>query len=51
MSRGLLYALVVPLLSAEIWAQVVAGDRQVASLCAVLVLGVIAVRLVLGPQD
>lgn len=50
MSRRLMYALVLPLLVAEVWAQLVAHDQQLAALAAVLTLGVVAVRYVLGPQ-
>lgn len=50
MSRGLMYALVLPLLAAEIWAQLIAHDQQLTALFAVLTLGVVAVRYVLGPQ-
>lgn len=50
MSRRLMYALVLPLLAVEVWAQLIAHDEQLAALAAVLVLGVLAVRYVLGPQ-
>jgi hypothetical protein len=50
MNRGLMYALVLPLLAAEVWAQFVAHDQRLVSLFAVLCLGVLAVRWVLGPQ-
>lgn len=50
MSRGLMYALVLPLLAAEVWAQLIAHDQQLTALFAVLALGVLAVRYVLGPQ-
>lgn len=49
MSRTLMYALAMPLLGAEIWAQFVARDQQWATAFAVLALGVLAVRCVLGP--
>jgi hypothetical protein len=48
MSRRLMYALVLPLLAVECWAQFVAHDQQMVTLFAVLVLGVLAVRWVLG---
>jgi hypothetical protein len=44
-----MYALVGPLLAAEVWAQFVAHDQQLVDLTAVLGLGVLAVRWVLGP--
>ncbi|MGX1226886.1 hypothetical protein [Streptomyces ambofaciens] len=50
MSRGLMYVLVLPLLAAEIWAQFIAHDQQLTTLFALLALGVLAVRYVLGPQ-
>lgn len=50
MSRGLMYALLLPLVGAEVWAQFVAHDQQMTILFAVLALGVLAVRWVLGPQ-
>ncbi len=50
MSRGLMYALVLPLLAAEVWAQFVAHDQQLVTLFAVLALGALAVRYLLGPQ-
>lgn len=50
MSRRLLYALVLPLLIAECVAQFVMRDQQMTSLFAVLAIGVIAVRWVLGPR-
>jgi hypothetical protein len=49
MSRALMYVLVLPLLAAEVWAQFVAHDQQFVLLFAVLGLGVLAVRWVLGP--
>jgi hypothetical protein len=49
MSRFLMYALLVPLLAAEIWAELVAHDRQLTVVFAVIALGVLAVRWVLGP--
>ncbi len=51
MSRGLMYALVLPLLAAEIWAQFAAHDQQLTTLFAVLAGGVLAVRWVLGPTE
>jgi hypothetical protein len=51
MNRGLMYALALPLLAAEIWAQLIAHDQQWATVFAVLVLGVVAVRLILGPAE
>ncbi|WP_461712363.1 hypothetical protein [Streptomyces sp. DSM 41013] len=50
MSRVLMYVLVLPLLAAEVWAQLIAHDQQLTALFAVLTLGVVAVRYVLGPQ-
>ncbi|UUU32728.1 hypothetical protein JIX56_24100 [Streptomyces sp. CA-210063] len=50
MSRGLMYALVLPLLAAEVWAQFVARDQRWTTVFAVLALGVLAVRYLLGPQ-
>lgn len=51
MSRALMYVLVLPLLAAEVWAQFVAHDQQLVYLFAVLGLGVLAVRWVLGPTE
>lgn len=51
MSRALMYALVLPLLAAEAWAQFVAHDQRWTTVFAVLALGVIAVRYLLGPQE
>lgn len=51
MSRGLMYALFLPLLGAETWAQFVAHDQRAVLLFAVLAVGVLAVRLVLGPTE
>ncbi|MFD3622576.1 hypothetical protein ACFWWT_47105 [Streptomyces sp. NPDC058676] len=50
MSKRLMYALVLPLLAVELWATFVAPDRRVATVAAVLALGVLAVRYLLGPQ-
>lgn len=51
MSRSLMYALVLPLLVAECWAQFVAHDQQWTTVFAVLALGVLAVRRILGPTE
>jgi hypothetical protein len=51
MSRALMYALLLPLLGAETWAQFIAHDQQLTWLFLVLALGVVAVRYVLGPQE
>jgi hypothetical protein len=45
-----MYALVLPLLAAEIWAQFVAHDQRWTTVFAVLALGVLAIRYALGPQ-
>lgn len=50
MSRALLYALVYPLLAAEIWAQFVAHDQRWTVVFAGLTFGVLAIRYALGPQ-
>ncbi|MBE4740458.1 hypothetical protein [Streptomyces caniscabiei] len=50
MSRALMYALVLPLFAAEVFAQFVAHDQQWTTVFAVLALGVLAVRYLLGPQ-
>lgn len=50
MSRNLMLALVLPLLAAEIWARFVAHDQAWTTVFAVLALGVLAVRYLLGPQ-
>ncbi|UUU32032.1 hypothetical protein JIX56_20145 [Streptomyces sp. CA-210063] len=50
MSRGLMYVLVLPLFAAEVWAQFVARDQQLVTVFAVLALGVLAVRYLLGPK-
>ncbi|MGW0412995.1 hypothetical protein ACWDZX_17095 [Streptomyces collinus] len=50
MSRRLFLALALPLLAVEVVAQFFLRDRQLTDLFAVLALGVIAVRWVLGPQ-
>lgn len=50
MSRALTYALALPLLAAECLAQFVAHDPRWTAVFAVLTLGVVAVRLVLGPD-
>lgn len=50
MSRSLMYALILPLLGAEVWAQFVAHDQQFVILFCLLALGVLAVRYLLGPQ-
>jgi hypothetical protein len=50
MSRSLMYALVLPLLAAELWAQFVAQDQQWATAFAVLAIGVVAVRWITGPE-
>ena len=50
MSRRLMYAIVLPLLAAESWAQFVAHDQRWTTVFAVLALGVLAVRYLLGPQ-
>jgi hypothetical protein len=50
MSRNLMLALVLPLLAAEFYAQFVAHDQAWTTVFAVLALGVLAVRAVLGPQ-
>jgi hypothetical protein len=44
MSRRAFYALALPLLAVEIWAQFVAHDQQIVTLAALLALAVIAVR-------
>lgn len=49
MSRSLMYALVLPLLAGEV-AAVVANDNRWATVFALLALGVLAVRYLLGPQ-
>lgn len=51
MSRVLMYVLVLPLFAAEIWAQFVAHDQRWTTVFAVLALGVLAVRYLLGPQE
>lgn len=51
MSRTVMYALALPLLAAEFWAGLVARDPQWTAVLAVLVLGVLAVRLILGPAE
>ncbi|MFB8753972.1 hypothetical protein [Streptomyces parvulus] len=50
MSRGLMYALILPLLAAESWAQFVAHDPRWTTLFALLAGAVLAVRYALGPQ-
>ncbi|MGW0352414.1 hypothetical protein ACWDX8_38310 [Streptomyces anthocyanicus] len=51
MSRALMYALILPLLAAECWAQFVAHDQRWTTVLALLALGVLAVRYaLLGPQ-
>lgn len=50
MSRALLYALILPLLAAECWAQFVAHDQRWTTVLALLGLGVLAVRHALRPQ-
>lgn len=50
MSRALMYALVLPLLAAEVWAQFVARDQRLVVLFAGLGLSVLAVRWAMGPQ-
>jgi hypothetical protein len=50
MSRVLMFALFVPLLAAEVWAQFVAHDQAWTAVFAVLGLGVLAVRYGLGPH-
>jgi hypothetical protein len=50
MSRTVMYVLLLPLFAGELWAQFVLDDQQMTMLFAVLCLGVVAVRWVLGPQ-
>jgi hypothetical protein len=50
MNRTLTLVLVLPLLVAETWAQFVAHDQAWTTVFAVLALGVLAVRYLLGPQ-
>ncbi|MFH9894398.1 hypothetical protein ACH4OQ_38445 [Streptomyces luteogriseus] len=50
MSRALMYVLVLPLLAAELWAQLWAQDQRLVVLFAVLGLGVLAVRWITGPE-
>lgn len=50
MSRTLFLALLLPLLVAECFAQFVLHDQSWTNVFALLDLGVIAVRLALGPQ-
>ena len=50
MNRALMYALILPLFAAECWAQFVAHDQRWTTVCALLALGVLAVRYALGPQ-
>jgi len=50
MSRALMYALILPLLAVECWAQFVARDQRWTTVSVLLVLGVLAVRYALGPQ-
>ncbi len=45
-----MYALVLPLFAGEVWAQFVAHDQRWVTVFAVLALGVLAVRYLLGPQ-
>ena len=51
MSRALFYALALPLLGAEIWAQFVMGDQQFTALFALLALAVVAVRWATLPRS
>ncbi|RSS67363.1 hypothetical protein [Streptomyces sp. WAC06128] len=50
MSRPLFYALIVPLIAAEIWAQFVAHDPRWTTLFALLAGAVLAVYYALGPR-
>lgn len=50
MSRAVFYALVLPLLAVECWAQFVAHDQQIVTLAALLALAVIAVRWATLPR-
>jgi hypothetical protein len=51
MSRGLTYALVLPLLAAEIYAQFVLHDQQWTTFFALLALAVVAVRWATLPRQ
>ncbi|MGW1496821.1 hypothetical protein [Streptomyces sp. NPDC002402] len=51
MNRGLMYALALPLLAAEVWAQFAVHDQRWTTVFAVLALGVLAVRYLLGPTE
>lgn len=51
MSRVLMYVLVLPLLAAESWAQFITHDQRWVLVFAILGIGVVTVRRLLGPQQ